>query len=216
MSEPSSTPASAPRIFSVGLTGGVASGKSLVARQFVRLGAQLIDTDEIAREVVAPGEPGLAAIREEFGAGVLTAAGELDRRALRKLVFDDADKRRRLETLLHPSIRARTLARLEAATGPYAIVAVPLLVETDFGALVDRVLVVDAPEEAQLERLMRRDGLPRAEAAAMIAAQSKRATRLAAAHDVIDNGGDERATLVQVERLHRLYLELASRNAPRV
>lgn len=216
MSEPSSTPARAQRVFSVGLTGGVASGKSLVARQFVRLGAQLIDTDEIAREVVAPGEPGLAAIREEFGAGVLTAAGELDRRALRKLVFDDADKRRRLETLLHPSIRARTLERLETATGPYAIVAVPLLVETDFGSLVDRVLVVDAPEEAQLERLMRRDGLPRAEAAAMIAAQAKRAVRLAAAHDVIDNGGDERATLVQVERLHRLYLELASRNSPRV
>ena len=216
MSEPSSTPARAQRVFSVGLTGGVASGKSLVARQFVRLGARLIDTDEIAREVVAPGEPGLAAIREEFGAGVLTAAGELDRRALRKLVFDDADQRRRLETLLHPLIRARTLARLEAASGPYAIVAVPLLVETDFGAIVDRVLVVDAPEEAQLERLMRRDGLPRAEAAAMIAAQAKRAARLAAAHDVIDNGGDERATLVQVERLHRLYLELASRNAPRV
>src|SRR5262245_35157937 len=100
MSEASSRPASARRVFSVGLTGGVASGKSLVARQFVRLGAELVDTDEIAREVVAPGEPGLAALREEFGDGVLTASGELDRRALRKLVFDDADKRRRLETLL--------------------------------------------------------------------------------------------------------------------
>jgi dephospho-CoA kinase len=215
MSEPSSPPARAHRVFSVGLTGGVASGKSLVARQFVRLGAELVDTDEIAREVVAPGEPGLAAIREEFGAGVITAAGELDRRALRKLVFDDPAKRRRLETLLHPSIRARTLARLEAASGPYAIVAVPLLVETGFGALVDRVLVVDAPEEAQLARLMRRDGLPRAEAAAMIASQAKRAARLAAAHDVIDNGGDERATHAQVERLHRLYVELASRATSR-
>jgi dephospho-CoA kinase len=215
MSDTSSRPARAQRVFSVGLTGGVASGKSLVARQFVRLGAQLVDTDEIAREVVARGEPGLAAIRAEFGDAVLTASGELDRRALRKLVFDDDDKRRRLETLLHPLIRARTLARLDAASGPYAIVAVPLLVETDFGALVDRVLVVDAPEDAQLERLMRRDGLPRSEAAAMIAAQAKRATRLAAAHDVIDNSGDERATLTQVDRLHRLYVELASRNTPR-
>src|SRR5262245_66263318 len=125
MSEPSSTPPRAQRIFSVGLTGGVASGKSLVARQFVRLGARLIDTDEIAREVVAPGEPGLAAIREEFGAGVLTAGGELDRRALRKLVFDDADKRRRVETLLHPWIRARTLARLTASSRPYPILAGP-------------------------------------------------------------------------------------------
>jgi dephospho-CoA kinase len=142
---------------------------------------------------------------------VLTPDGQLDRRALRKLVFDDAAKRRRLEALLHPLIRARTLARLDAASGPYVIVAVPLLVETNFGEIVDRVLVVDAPEEAQLERLMRRDGLPRAEAAAMIASQAKRAARLAAAHDVIDNGGDERATRAQVQRLHRLYLDLASR-----
>ncbi|HET7133537.1 MAG TPA: dephospho-CoA kinase [Gammaproteobacteria bacterium] len=212
MSAPSSPPARSARAFSVGLTGGVASGKSLVAREFVRLGAELVDTDELAREVVAPGEPGLDAVRAEFGPEVLAADGQLDRRALRKLVFDDADKRRRLEALLHPLIRARTLARLEAASGPYVIVAVPLLVETDFGALVDRVLVVDAPEEAQLERLMRRDGLPRAEAAAMIASQAKRAARLAAAHDVIDNGGDERATRAQVERLHRLYLDLASRS----
>lgn len=211
MSEPSSRPARVHRVFSVGLTGGVASGKSLVARQFVRLGAELVDTDEIAREVVVPGEPGLAALREEFGSGVITPGGQLDRRALRKLVFEDPDKRRHLETLLHPLIRARTLARLEAASGPYAIVAVPLLVETDFGELVDRVLVVDAPEDAQLERLMRRDGLPRAEAAAMIGSQAKRATRLAAAHDVIDNGADERATHAQVERLHHLYLDLAER-----
>ena len=215
MSEPSSRAADATRVFSVGLTGGVASGKSLVARHFVRLGAELIDTDEIAREVVAPGEPGLAALRAELGDTIINAGGELDRRALRKRVFDSADERRRLETVLHPLIRARTLARLEAAAGPYAIVAVPLLVETDFGALVDRVLVVDAPEDAQLERLMRRDGLPRAEAAAMIASQAKPAARLAAAHDVIDNGGDERATRTQVERLHRLYLELASRKTPR-
>jgi dephospho-CoA kinase len=211
MSERSSPPARAARAFSVGLTGGVASGKSLVAREFVRLGAELVDTDEIAREVVAPGEPGLEAVRGEFGPGVLTPDGQLDRRALRKLVFDDAAKRRRLEALLHPLIRARTLARLDAASGPYVIVAVPLLVETNFGEIVARVLVVDAPEEAQLERLMRRDGLPRAEAAAMIASQAKRAARLAAAHDVIDNGGDERATRAQVQRLHRLYLDLASR-----
>jgi len=199
------------RALRVGLTGGIASGKSLVANLFAKLGAELIDADQVAREVVAPGEPALAAIRDAFGAGVLTARGELDRAALRKLVFADADKRRTLDALLHPLIRARLLARLEQVRRPYAIVAVPLLVETDFAALVDRVAVVDCPESMQLERLMRRDGIPRNEALAMIAAQADRATRLRAAHDVIDNSGDIEATRRQVAQLHHRYLELAKR-----
>jgi len=197
--------------FSVGLTGGIASGKSLVAGMFVKLGAQLIDTDQLARDVVAPGEPGLAAVRDAFGPAVLDARGELDRVALRKLVFADPAKREVLEGLLHPLIRARTLERIAAATGPYTIVAVPLLVETDFGHLVDRVAVVDCPENLQLERLMRRDGLPRAEALAMIGAQADRKSRLRAAHDVIDNGGDREATRRQVAQLHQIYLGLARR-----
>jgi dephospho-CoA kinase len=199
------------RALRIGLTGGIASGKSLVANMFVKLGADLVDADQVAREVVAPGEPALSAIRDTFGAEFLTARGELDRAALRKLVFADPDKRRALDALLHPLIRARLLARLAEARGPYAIVAVPLLVETDFAALVDRVAVVDCPESLQIERLMRRDSIPRAEAAATIAAQADRATRLRAAHDVIDNSGDVEITRRQVAQLHHRYLELANR-----
>jgi dephospho-CoA kinase len=199
------------RALRVGLTGGIASGKSLVANMFVKLGAELVDADQIAREVVAPGEPALAAIRDAFGPEVLSSRGELDRAALRRLVFADPDKRRRLDAILHPLIRARILARLAVVRRPYAIVAVPLLVETDFAALVDRVVVVDCPESMQLERLMRRDGIPRTEALAMIAAQADRVTRLRAAHDVIDNSGDVERTRRQVVLLHDRYLELANR-----
>jgi dephospho-CoA kinase len=203
--------APSPRALKVGLTGGIASGKSLVAGMFVKLGVELVDADQIAREVVAPGEPALEEIRQAFGPDVLNARGELDRPALRKLVFADAGKRRMLDGLLHPLIRERLLARLASVRGPYAIVAVPLLVETDFASLVDRIAVVDCPEPLQLERLMRRDGIPRPEAATIIAAQVDRATRLRAAHDVIDNGGDVEVTRRQVELLHHRYLGLATR-----
>lgn len=198
-------------MLTIGLTGGIASGKSTVAELFAALGVPVIDTDVIAREVVEPGEPGLAAIRDAFGAEVLTPDGRLDRRRLREIVFADAAKRRRLESILHPLIRERTLARLAAVrNAPYAIVVVPLLVETDFGKLVDRVLVVDVPVDAQLERLASRDGIDRAAAEAMVAAQASRETRLAHADDVIDNAGDLAATRAQVERLHARYLELAT------
>ena len=207
----SSAPNGGARVFTIGLTGGIASGKSLVAAMFVDLGAALVDTDALARDVVAPGQPALAAVHEAFGPGVLTAAGELDRAAVRALIFEDPAKRRTLESILHPAIRERTLAALAAVERKYAIVAVPLLVETDFAALVDRVLVVDCPAELQLERLMRRDALPRAAALTMIGAQADRVTRLKAAHDVIDNSGDRVATRRQVEQLHRRYLELAAR-----
>ena len=203
-----------PRL-AVGLTGGIASGKSAVAAMFVALGAGLVDTDVVAREVVAPGEPGLAAVRAAFGAKVLLPSGELDRAALRGLVFENEAKRRQLEMWLHPLIRARTLAKLAEIVTPYALVAVPLLVETDFGQLVDRVLVVDCPEHLQLERLMKRDAIPRPEALAMLRAQADRGTRLKAAHDVIDNSGTREATRGQVELLHRRYLELAAHAARR-
>jgi dephospho-CoA kinase len=198
--------------FSVGLTGGIASGKSVVATLFVRLGAELVDTDVIAREVVDVGQPALAGIRASFGPTVFAPSGGLDRTALRRLIFADLEKRRILDALLHPLIRARTVERLARVTRPYAIVAVPLLVETDFGKLVDRIAVVDCPDALQLERLMRRDGVPRAEAAAAIAAQTDRATRLRAAHDVIDNSGDLEHTRRQVAQLHEHYVELASRS----
>ncbi len=194
----------------VGLTGGIASGKSLVGSMFVKLGGALVDTDVVAREVVERGEPGLAAVAAEFGPGVLLPSGELNRPALRKWVFADEAKRRRLEEILHPLIRAGTRAKLEQIEAPYALVAVPLLVETNFAELVDRILVVDAPESAQLERLMRRDAIPRADALAMLGAQADRATRLRIAHDVIDNSGTPDATRRQVESLHRSYLDLAA------
>jgi dephospho-CoA kinase len=197
----------------VGLTGGIASGKSLVGAMFVKLGAVLIDTDVIAREVVTRGEPGLAAIVAEFGAGVLSPSGDLNRPALRSLVFADEAKRRKLEEILHPLIRSRTRAKLAELSLPYALVAVPLLVETSFGELVDRILVVDCPESLQLERLMRRDAIPKPEALAMLKAQVDRATRLKAAHDIIDNSGTTEATRRQVELTHRRYLDLAAQRA---
>jgi len=197
----------------VGLTGGIASGKSLVGAQFVKLGAALIDTDAVSREVVAHGEPGLAAVAAEFGPRVLLPSGELNRPALRSLVFADDAKRLKLESILHPLIRSRTRAKLAELTAPYALVAVPLLVETSFGELVDRVLVVDCPESLQLERLMRRDAIPKPEALAMLRAQVDRATRLKAAHDIIDNSGTTEATRRQVEQKHRQYLDLAAQRA---
>lgn len=200
---------SGPRLL-VGLTGGIASGKSLVGAMFVKLGAALIDTDIVAREVVAPGEPGLAAVTAAFGPSVLLASGELNRPALRTLVFEDEAKRLTLEAILHPLIRARTRAQLMQLTTPYALVAVPLLVETSFKDFVDRILVVDCPEATQLERLMRRDAIPRAEALAMLRAQTDRATRLKAAHDVIDNSGSPEAARRQVAQFHDRYLELAA------
>jgi dephospho-CoA kinase len=197
----------------VGLTGGIASGKSLVGAMFVKLGATLIDTDVVAREVVAPGEPGLAAVVEEFGPGVVSPSGDLNRPALRSLVFADDEKRRKLEGILHPLIRSCTRAKLAELAVPYALVAVPLLVETSFGELVDRILVVDCPESLQLERLMRRDAIPKPEALAMLRAQIDRATRLKAAHDIIDNSGTAETTRRQVELTHRRYLDLAAQRA---
>jgi dephospho-CoA kinase len=201
-------------MLTIGLTGGIASGKSTVARMFEALGAALIDTDVVARQVVEPGEPALEEIRTVFGPDVIDGDGRLDRRALRAVVFDDAEARKRLEAILHPRIRARVLAEAAQAAGPYVVIAVPLLVETNFGALVDRVLVVDCPVEAQRARLMARDGIDERAADAMIAAQVDRQTRLDAADDVIDNTGDMAATREQVRRLHERYLSLSKDVCP--
>ena len=199
-----------PAGFRVGLTGGIASGKSLVAGEFAALGVAIIDTDVIARQVVEPGEPALAQIVERFGSSMLTADSRLDRRRLRNHVFADATEREALEAILHPVIRERSLAAAAASEGPYQLLVVPLLVETGFRSLVDRVLVVDCPESLQLDRLIARDGEDPQQARRMIDAQIPRERRLAAADDVIDNGGSRRATQRQVARLHALYLELAA------
>ena len=193
----------------VGLTGGIASGKSAVAEMFAAHGAPVVDTDSIAREVVAPGSPGLDDVRNAFGAQVLAPGGGLDRAKLRRLVFADPALRRKLEAVLHPLIRERTLVKLREIRAPYAIVVVPLLVETAFAAIVDRVLVVDCPRETQIRRVMERDAIERAAAEAILDAQADRAARLAAADDVIDNGGALAETRQRVAELHTQYLDAA-------
>ncbi len=194
----------------IGLTGGIASGKSTAARRFAALGVPVIDADAIAREVVAPGEPGLAAVVERFGPSILTAAGELDRRALRERVFADTAARRDLEALLHPRIRARMQALAERAEAPYVVLAIPLLAEGGARDRVDRVLVIDVPEELQLARVLARDGGSRAQAEAILAAQAGRTARLALADDVLENSGDITALERGVDELHRRYLALAA------
>ena len=196
--------------FRVGLTGGIASGKSLVADLFSALGVPVIDTDKVAREVVEPGQPALAAIVERFGPDILQPDGRLNRRRLRELIFKDDAERTALEAILHPVIRARSLEQAQSAGGSYQLLVVPLLVETDFAALVDRVLVVDCPEPLQLERLLARDAENPRQAASMIAAQLPRSDRLKVADDIIDNSGDISSTRHQVEKLHQRYLAIAA------
>jgi len=192
----------------VGLTGGVASGKSTVAAAFVALGVPLLEADQVARDVVAAGAPALAQIAQTFGAEYLLADGALDRRRLREHVFADAQARHRLEAITHPHIRAQIAAWRAAQSAPYCMLSNAILLESGMDALVDRILVVDAPEKAQLERLVSRDRVAEQLARQMIAAQASREHRLARADDVIDNGAaaDLRAA---VARLHRLYLQLA-------
>jgi len=193
----------------IGLTGGIASGKSIVADMFADLGVPVIDTDRIARQVVEPGQPGLQAVVRRFGTNLLTREGTLDRRRLRNLVFDDADQRRALEDILHPLIRARTEEQAAAAGGPYQLLVIPLLVETGFPIPVDRVLVVDCPEKQQRSRLLSRDGETPARIDRILAAQAGRQERLAAADDIIENTGTLEQTRRQVEDLHARYLERA-------
>jgi dephospho-CoA kinase len=203
-----------PGAFRIGLTGGIACGKTTVANLFAALGVPVVDTDLLAREVVAPGSPLLAQIATHFGDVVLAQDGSLDRRALRSRVFAEPAERLWLEQLTHPAIRALTDERCDAAAGPYVIVAIPLLVETSGAARFARVLVVDCEPELQLARLAARDGATREEALAMLAAQAPREKRLAVADDVIHNDGDIARLRDQVEKLHRQYLAAAGAQAP--
>jgi dephospho-CoA kinase len=195
----------------VGLTGGIASGKSTVAELFSRRGAPVIDTDRIAREVVEPGMPALAALVNALGGSILDEHGRLDRGRLRRRVFDDAVTRRTVEQILHPVILLELERQAERVGGPYQVFVIPLLVEGGHEHLVDRVLVVDCPEETQVQRLVERDGETRESALAMVATQASRERRLAAADDVIVNDGDLEAVAAAVTRLDREYREMASR-----
>lgn len=197
----------------VGLTGGIAAGKSTATAFFQERGVPVIDADEVARDVVAPGTPGLAAVVAAFGSQILQADGTLDRRGLRDRVFADPAERRRLEAILHPLIQTEIRARLQQVRGPYCILAVPLLIESAaLRALVHRVLVIDVPVEVQLARLMQRDGMSAEQCQAMLAAQASRARRLEAADDVVDNATDVTALQRQLDSMHLRYLELAGQS----
>nr|WP_221440105.1 dephospho-CoA kinase [Rhodanobacter sp. MP1X3] len=196
----------------VAITGGVAAGKSAVARRFEALGIHVHDADIAAREVIAPGTSGLSAVIEAFGADVLDAMGKLDRRAMRERVFTDPMARRKLEAIIHPLVRDWLRDRVAAETGPYCLLAIPLLAENlAHYRWIKHVLLVDAPESAQLDRLVLRDGIDETLARRMLAQQASRAERLALADYVIDNSGDEVALDMAVAQLHQKFLALSQR-----
>lgn len=194
----------------IGLTGGIASGKSAAADCFAARGIRVIDADVIAREVVQIGEPALQEIGAAFGNEVMNPDGSLNRAQLRTLVFADPVKRQKLESILHPRITQAMQHQAAQPGAPYCILAIPLLIEARQEDLVDRILVIDVPAEVQIERLMRRDRVTRQHAEAMLAAQSDRETRLAFADDVIVNAGSRAALEAAVEKLHHRYLDLAA------
>ncbi|MHC9013105.1 dephospho-CoA kinase [Stenotrophomonas rhizophila] len=200
--------------FVIGLTGGIAAGKSEVSRRFEALGITVADADLAARAVVAPGSEGLARIAAHFGTNILLADGQLDRAALRARIFDSAQERQALEAITHPAIRQLLRQTCEQAEGPYAIAAIPLLTEAGGRQQypwLDRILVVDVPVAVQHARLMQRDGIDTALADRMIAAQASREARLALADDVVVNDGHPDHLQAHVERLDRAYRELAAR-----
>ena len=196
--------------FVVGLTGGIGSGKSTVANRFVELGAALVDTDRLAHDLTGPRGDAMPAIIDVFGPAAATPAGALDRAWMRERAFSDPVARARLESILHPMIRAMAGQVLDCTTAPYALLAVPLLSgSSGYRERMDRILVVDCSREQQIARVMQRSGLSREQVLAIIAVQSTREQRLAMADDVIDNDDDESALAPQVEQLHQKYLRLA-------
>ena len=197
--------------FVVGLTGGIGSGKSAAADEFARLGATVVDTDAIAHELTAPGGAALGHIKALFGGAFVTPSGAMDRDAMRNRVFSDPQAKRALEQLLHPMIRAEAERRIARVSGPYVVYVVPLLIESgDYRGRVQRILVVDAPEAQQVERVRARSRLSEEAVRSIMAHQVSRAARLAAADDVIDNSGVLEALRAQVAALHARYLKMAS------
>lgn len=193
----------------VGLTGGIASGKSVVASSFERLGVDVIDADQVAREIVQPGQTALEEIRQRFGDDILDEEGALRRRRLREIIFDDEQARRDLEAITHPRIREALAEKSRAANSDYCILVVPLLIKSGMRNLVNRILVVDAPEHVQVERLTSRDHIDETLARKMIAAQDTRALRLEAADDVLVNTGPYKDIADLAAALHAGYARLA-------
>jgi len=204
-------------MYIVAITGGIGSGKTTIANQFAELGIDIVDADVIAREVVEPGTPALAAIAAQFGPEMLDPQGQLDRRRLREQVFSDPDAKAWLNGLLHPLIRQEMLRQCANARSPYCLLVVPLLIENRLTQLANRVLVIDVDEATQIERTCRRDGVSRAQAEAILAAQASRAERLAAADDVLDNQNDAADTIKRrILTLHETYMAFASQQASQV
>ena len=204
-------------MYVVAITGGIGSGKTTIANQFAALGIEVVDADLIAREVVEPGTPALAAIASHFGPGILDEQGRLDRRALRERIFSDPAAKSWLNALLHPIIRSEMLRQCAAANSPYCLLVVPLLVENRLTELADRVLVIDVDEATQIERTCRRDGVNREQAQAILASQASRSERLAMADDVLDNQSGTTETIRErILALHETYLAFASQQAPQV
>ena len=193
------------------LTGGIASGKTAVSDCFARLSVPVIDTDLIAREVVEPGQPALDLIAKVFGDDFLTSKGRLDRQKMRQVIFSDPNQKSRLEAILHPAIAEEVSKRINLLDAPYCILVIPLFVESSSYEWVDRVLVVDAPEEVQVERVITRDCISREQAKTILRAQASRQERLAVADDVINNDGSTSDLRAQVDELHRKYLGLAAK-----
>ncbi len=194
------------RPFVVALTGGIAAGKSLVSDEFKSLGADVIDTDEIAHRVTEPGQPAIESIVLAFGRDVLLPNGRLDRKNLRNLIFSSPRARKTLESILHPIIWDAVKKKRGELKGAYCLLVIPLLAETGTPEFVDRVLVVDAPDALRIQRLMARDGVSHAQAQATLAAQADRETRLAIADDVIENSDDKSLVRESVHQLHEIYL----------
>ncbi|NRR32798.1 dephospho-CoA kinase [Oxalobacteraceae bacterium] len=210
MTAPHTSP---PLPFSIGLTGGIGSGKSTVADLFAARGVSIVDTDLIAHSLTAPHGPAMEAIVAEFGPGFADASGALDRAAMRALVFSQPDAKTRLEAILHPRIRDTALAQAQAATGCYVMFAVPLLFESGtWRSRVNRVLAIDCPEEVQVARVMARNKLPEAQVRAIMATQVPRAVRVALADDIVLNDAGKDALEPQIERLHNLYLAFSKRS----
>jgi dephospho-CoA kinase len=194
----------------VALTGGIGSGKSAVSQHLESLGVPIIDADTLAHRMVEPGSPALEAIQEAFGDHLVDSDGALNRAALREIVFDHPEQRKRLEAILHPRIRAAMEAWLAQQAAPYAMLVIPLLFETNQTDIADRILVVDCDESLQIERVADRDGHDRKQIRKIIATQVDRESRLRGADDVIENNGSLEALIEATERMHRRYLELAS------
>ena len=193
----------------IGLTGGIGSGKTAVSDKFAELGVPVIDTDQIARELVEPKQPALQAIIDRFGATCLNPDSSLNRAHLRRLIFNDPAAKKDLEAILHPRIRAEVKRRLAELSAPYCILVIPLLVETGDAYSVDRILLVDVPEEVQIARVMVRDGINHEQAARILSAQATRSERISKADDIIENSGPLIHTQQLVEQWHDYYMSFA-------